>query len=147
MDNRQGADERLTTDSFIELFICALVVRGKHTISMRDHREESECLNMYALYEYARGQADLDGEKEYHRFMVRLRNHLSPGPIGSFDGFKHMLRQKTLTMVSTNLPFCDYYSLTIQAVTAKCYLEQASPRMRQLTEEAADAYLSVGVMH
>lgn len=134
-----------TIDGFIDLFLAALVVRGKRAIWVRTHAAHEERGRMHRLYKYLNkavdGEKDTPTNREYLYFLVRLRNHVAPSAIGSFDDLLHSIFQKITTIVSVDLSTCHYYRVDLQPVTARCWLERADDRIRKLAEEAADEYM------
>lgn len=139
--------EQLSIDGFMDLFLAALVMRGKRDIWIRTNASREERVRMHRLHDYVSEVTEAEIEKtiqdkQYRYFIVRLRNHLAPSPIGSFDDLQHSLMQKTTTIVSIDLSHCHYYQIDLQVVTAKCWLEQGAPRVRELAEAAADKYMA-----
>ena len=136
--------KRPTVDDFMTLFLCGLVLKGKRVIWIRTSHAVEERHRMYALHKYLNEVCDKaqNGDKGYFHFVLRLRNELSPGLIGAFDGFRNQVASKMATIVSVELPFGDTYNLTVQLTTARSILERAEPDMRKLAEGATDAYMA-----
>ncbi len=137
--------ECLTTDGFIDLFLASLVMRDKREIWIRTRAAHDERTRMHRLYDYISQKTEEEivrspPDKDYLYFIVRLRNHLAPSAIGSFDNLQHSLMQKTTTIVSIDLMWCNYYQIDLQKVTAKCWIGQGNPRVLELATEAADRY-------
>ena len=130
-------------DVFMDYFIAALVLRGKDHVHLRRERAAEERRRLYVLYKYLDElvEAADQSNKDWYYFIVRLRNKLSPGNIGSFDGFFGELLRKTLTLVSFDLPFCDYYKIGLGHTWARSCLAHAEPAMHELAEKAADVYM------
>jgi hypothetical protein len=144
MRETQAVAERPTIDVFMRLFLSALVVRGKSVIYIRFARGEEERVGMRALYEYLNGLCEREKtseDRDYLYFLLRLRGTLAPGNIGSFDGFRGQLLGMMTSMISVELPYCNFYRIAVQPTTARCYLEQADRPMCELAEAAAEAYL------
>lgn len=141
--------ESPSIDRFIDLFLAALVLRGKDAIWIRtEPAANQERRRMHALYEYLNRAVDSyketpkeSIEKDYLYFLVRLRNHVAPSVIGSFDDLQHSILGKMSTIISVDLATCWYYRIDLQKVTAKGWLERAPDRIRTLAEEAADEYM------
>lgn len=140
--------EAPSIDGFIDLFLAALVVRGKREVWVRTDAAYTERRRMYAMYDYLDGAVDEyketptdEVEKDYLYFLVRLRNHVAPGLIGSFDELYGSILRKMSTIVSVDLVYCWYYKIDLQKVTAHCWLERAPERIRKLAEGAADEYM------
>jgi len=137
--------KRPSIDGFISLFLAALVLRGKTTIYVRRERWYEECRRMHALYDFMCKTFDAlpeDTDKDRIHFLVRLRNHLGPGNTSSFEELLHSIRGKMLTIINLNFPHCEWYSIELGSAGAKSRLEQADPEMRELAEDAADAYMA-----
>ncbi len=100
---------------------------------------------MHALCDYLDGvvgaEKDTPTNRDYLYFLVRLRNHVAPSNIGSFDNLQHSILSKMSTIVSVDLAYCYFYQIDLQAVTARDWLARADERIRKLVEEAADAYM------
>lgn len=137
--------ERASIDQFIDLFLAALVMRGKTSIWVKRERAHEECRRMHALYKFMNSVVDdlpKDTDKDRLYFLVRLRNHLAPSNIGSFDDLLGSILHKMSTIISIDLAWCESYQIDLHRVTAKCWLEQADPELRKLAEDAADAYMA-----
>lgn len=144
----QEATEAPSIDRFIDYFLAALVLRGKREIWVRTDAAFAERRRMDAMHDYLDRavneykETPTDRiEKDYLYFLVRLRNHVAPSPIGSYDRLEGSILHKMATIVSVDLAWCHYYQIDLQAVTATCWLDQAPERMRKLAEAAADAYM------
>jgi len=135
---------RPTQDDFMTLFLCGLVVKRKTEIWIRGEPANAERKRMYAVHHFLNAQCDAkenQKDRDYLHFLLRLRNELSPGLIGSFDGFRHMILRKATTIVSLTLPFCETYDITVGETTARWQLEHSEPRMRALVDGAVAAYM------
>jgi hypothetical protein len=137
-------EQRPCISDFMRLFIAALVLRDKRYIWRRKERAVEERHRMYALHKHLNEYVEKmeQSDRDWLYFVLKLRNELSPGNIGSFDGFYHQFRLKQMTIVSIDWPECNYYRLELQPVTAKCYLEQGDPRLCELAEKCADVYMA-----
>jgi len=132
-------------EQFLDLFLAALVMRNKTTIWVKRERAHEERQRMHALYTFVCARFDAlpkDKNTDQVYAMVKLRNHLGPGLIGSFDELLDSIRRKMTTIIDLNFPYCESYSIELHRVTAKCWLEQADPELRKLAEDAADAYMA-----
>jgi hypothetical protein len=132
-------------DQFITLFLCGLVLKGKTAIWIRGSRAGEERRRMYALHMDLNKICDEykdDDDRNFLYFLVRLRNELSPGNIGGFDGFYGQVRAMMTTIISVTLPYCDTYDIDVGATTARSMIENAELRMRELAEKAVEAYMA-----
>lgn len=137
--------EAPSIDRFIDLFLAALVLRGKRAIWVRSDAAQEERRRMHALYDYLNKAVDAEKDtptnRDYLYFLVRLRNHVAPSNIGSFDDLQHSILSKMSTIVSVDLAYCYYYQIDLQEVTARGWLLHADVRIRTLVEGAADEYM------
>ncbi|MBP9757188.1 MAG: hypothetical protein KBD06_01150 [Candidatus Pacebacteria bacterium] len=140
-----ATSEAPSIDRFIDLFLAALVLRGKRAVWVRGNEAQEERRRMHALCDYLDGvvgaEKDTPTNRDYLYFLVRLRNHVAPSNIGSFDNLQHSILSKMSTIVSVDLAYCYFYQIDLQAVTARDWLARADERIRKLVEEAADAYM------
>jgi hypothetical protein len=136
--------KEFSIDTFIDLFIMALVLRGKQEIYIRSDRAIDERRRMRALHAHlsALTAADTQENISWSYFIVRLRNKLSPGNNDSFDEFYHEFRCRQSWLTSIDLPECIYFRLDIQAITSKSYLEQADPEFRAFVVTCANVYMA-----
>lgn len=137
------AQEKPFIEDFIDLFLAALVLRGKRSIWVRTDRAYEERDRMYRLHKFlGRACEENAGRKqELQLFLLRLRGHVAPGNIDSFDDLLSTLRRMP-SVVDIGLPFCNSYNIVLPLVTAQSYLERADPWLRKLAEDAADAYMA-----
>ncbi|MDR3571173.1 MAG: hypothetical protein P4L81_03165 [Candidatus Pacebacteria bacterium] len=136
--------EAPTIERFIDLFLASLVVRNKRYIWIRTPESQQERRRMYALYEHVSTVFEEVRDRESREriyFLLRLRNHLAPSLSGSFDGLEHSILRNMSTVISVVLPYCEYYRIDLQPVSANCWLEQADPWLRELAQTAADVYM------
>lgn len=136
--------ERPSIDRFVDLFLAALVVHGKRAIWVRTEQAIEERRRMHALHEYLNKEVEAakdSTDRDWLHFILRLRNHVAPSLIGSFDDLLHSIFQKITTIVSVDLTLCHYYRVDLSLSTAKWWLEHSEPRMRALAEGAADVYM------
>lgn len=142
--NETAEAVRPTQDEFMTLFLCGLVLKGKTAIWIRGEPANAERKRMYAVHRYLCAQCtseEKQTDRDYLRFLLRLRNELSPGLIGSFDGFRHLVLSKMMTIVSVTFPFCETYDIRVGETTARWHVEHAEPRMRKLVDGAVSAYM------
>ena len=134
-------------EDFFSYFLCALVVRGKREIYRGGAKAEKERLRMCALYSVIDqrvlvGQEKRDSnDRAFVRILENVRMHLLPGVVGSFERLYATLT-KISWMISTDAPHVDGYSITISPDASRKILDHADPRMRELIEAAADAYVA-----
>jgi len=143
----QTADVRQmpTIDEWTTFFLCELVLRGKTAIHIRRGGAVEERRRMHAMYQFLNEyceRTDVQADRDWFHFALRLRNTCSPGLIGGFDGFLGYVRGMALTIVDLNLPYCEYYSITVGEVTAQSILDRGDGRMRSMAKESVDAYMA-----
>lgn len=138
--------ENVTVEEFLDVFLAALVLRGKRYIWVRTDAAHEERRRMLALYKFVCKFYELSEEtasKDRQYALLKLRNHLAPSPtIGSFDNLHGSILRKMPTIISIDLLYCHTYDIELQAVIAKCWLERSDPELRKFVEDAADAYMA-----
>lgn len=138
--------ERFSVDDFMDLFIASLVLRGRRSIGIRGTYADVEQPCMHRLYRFVRlcCARSKRADREWLRFVVKLRNELAPSPIGSFDGLRALFARKQLTYIGMTSPFFERYTLEMQPVTARCLLRtHSSERLRRFAERAAKVYVNL----
>ena len=133
----------MTKDEFIRYFVSALVRRGYrsfHVNSVQDRR------SVQRLHEYIdelvkqkyRVSASM-GRDFYH--LVRLRNELAPGSLGTFDGFEGLLRNLQYVMTSSQNPSLDIIRFEVSKEDADRIYETMNETDRQLIDGAVEAFM------
>jgi len=136
---------RLSLDDFIELFICALVVRGKTRICRRgkhfdeEDRPGLETVRQYLVTLYE--GLDKNTAKEYKYSVVNIRNLFSRGTYGSFEAFFHLIFSKPHLLKEFRV-YDEFYTFIYDRTSAQELLDATSKEMREIVDKVADAYVS-----
>ena len=140
----QQVRARLSLDDFVELFVCALVIRGKTRISRRgQHFDIEDRPGLAAVRRYfVRLYQELDAktEKEYEYFVVDVRNLFSQGTYGSFERFFWTFFQKRY-LIREPKAYDEFYTFIHDKTSAQDALDAVSREMRMLVVGAADVYI------
>ena len=146
--SHEGNDRTFVVDVFIDLFIMALVIRKKIVIyRRRNGAAMNDAAYLRCMRSSMRSVEEEQGKGEdvdhnYLHFLERVRTIMSPGRTGSFNDFYLAFRRRMNLSVSLNFPFSDHYSITADRAYAESSLARATPRMRELAEQAADVYVA-----
>lgn len=131
---------KLTTDGFIEAFAAMLVQHGQRHVKLNDAHVRDQ---LYRVYEFLDTEVEREGEGEsWMRSLVNIRNLFRPSPIGSFDEFESLMREKQVYLTEHPNPYYKDIAIKIARPAAASIVDSLDAKVRDLVARAVDRYVA-----
>ena len=130
---------RLTTDAFVEAFAAMLVQRGQRHVRLNEPAVRDQ---LFRVYEFLEPEVDrTDGGGSWTRSLVNIRNLFRPSPIGAFDEFESLMREKQIYLTEHPNPYYKDIAIKLPAPAAASIVKSLDTKVRELVSQAVTRYM------
>lgn len=133
----------LDVETFVRGFVAGLINSDATAIrlgSRADRRGLRQVLNTLET-EIQRSQNSNGEDKDWYRYVVRLRNELRPSNNGTFDNFEMALRNLQLSLTSCPNPFYEEIAFSVSKPYAQSIISELPNPQQKLVAKAVEAFL------
>lgn len=134
---------RVTLDEFIEAFSAKLVTSGQHMVRLNDPEVRDGLFRVYQFLKDRLNSDNAEGDKDWRRSLVNIRNVFQPSAIGSFDRFEALMRAKQVYLTDHPNPYYQDILIRMPVIAAEQIVDELDERVSNLVSRSVSEYLAL----